>query len=93
MVRKGNLAVFESSGISETGEASPTKIGVHAYDIHPVAELGLGLPGPGPGHQRDSLMIFIIIIIIIIAVNDIHTVVNDILLLINPPAHTSPSHI
>ena len=45
-----------------------------------MAELGPGLPGPGPGHQRDSLMIFIIIIIIIIAVNDIHTVVNDILI-------------
>ena len=36
--------------------------------------------GAGPGHQKDSLMIFIIIIIIIIAVNDIHTVVNDILI-------------
>ena len=45
-----------------------------------VAELGPGLPGPGPGHQRDSLMIFIIIFIIIIAVNDIHTVVNNILI-------------
>ena len=44
----------------------------------PVAELGLGLPGRGP-RQRDSSMIFIIIIIII-AVNDIHTVVNDILI-------------
>ena len=30
MVRKGNLAVFESSGISETGEATLTKIDVHA---------------------------------------------------------------
>ena len=30
MVRKGNLAVFESSSISETEEAMPTKIGVHA---------------------------------------------------------------
>ena len=30
MVRKGNLAVFESSGISEIGEAIPTKIGAHA---------------------------------------------------------------
>ena len=46
-----------------------------------MAELGPGLPGPGPGHQKDSLMIFIIIIIIIIiAVNDINTVVNDILI-------------
>ena len=34
MVRKGNLAVFESSGISETREATPTKIGVHAFDIN-----------------------------------------------------------
>ena len=35
MVRKGKLAVFESSNISETGEATPTKIGVHAFDINP----------------------------------------------------------
>ena len=35
MVRKGNLAVFESSNISETGEVIPTKIGVHAFDIDP----------------------------------------------------------
>ena len=35
MVRKGNLAVLESSNISETGEAAPTKIGVHALDINP----------------------------------------------------------
>ena len=35
MGRKGNLAVFESSGISETGEVTPTKIGVHACDINP----------------------------------------------------------
>ena len=34
MVRKGKLAVFESSGISETKIAAPTKIGVHAFDIH-----------------------------------------------------------
>ena len=34
MVRKGNLAVFESSGISETEETTPTKIGVHACDIN-----------------------------------------------------------
>ena len=34
MVRKGNLAVFESSNISETGEVTPTKIGVHAFDIN-----------------------------------------------------------
>ena len=30
MVRKGNLAVFEGSNISETGVVTPTKIGVHA---------------------------------------------------------------
>ena len=35
MVRKGNLAVFESSNISETGEDTPTKIGVHVCDINP----------------------------------------------------------
>ena len=35
MVRKGNLADFESSDISETGETTPTKIGVHALDINP----------------------------------------------------------
>ena len=33
MGQKGNLAVFESSGISETGEVTPTKISVHACDI------------------------------------------------------------
>ena len=35
MGRKGNLAVFESRNISETGETTPTKIGVYAYDINP----------------------------------------------------------
>ena len=34
MGRKGNLAIFESSGISETGEVTSTKIGVHACDIN-----------------------------------------------------------
>ena len=34
MGRKGNLAVFESSGISETRETTPTKIGIHACDIN-----------------------------------------------------------
>ena len=34
MVRKGNLAVFEGSSISETGETTPTKISVHACDIN-----------------------------------------------------------
>ena len=35
MVRKGNLAVFEGSIISETRVATPTKIGVYALDINP----------------------------------------------------------
>ena len=35
MVGKGNLAVFKSRNISETGEVTPTKIGVHACDINP----------------------------------------------------------
>ena len=35
MVGKGNLAIFESSTISETEEATLTKIGVHACDINP----------------------------------------------------------
>ena len=35
MGRKGNLAVFESSNISETGEVMATKTGVHALDIDP----------------------------------------------------------
>ena len=35
MVRKGNLAVFEGSSIFKTGEATPTKIGVHAFDFNP----------------------------------------------------------
>ena len=34
MVRKGKLAVFESSGISETGEVTLTKIGVNACYIN-----------------------------------------------------------
>ena len=34
MVRKGNLVVFEGSSISETGEVTPTKIGVHVFDIN-----------------------------------------------------------
>ena len=33
MVRKENLVVFEGSNISETRMATPTKIGVHAFDI------------------------------------------------------------
>ena len=35
MVRRGNLTIFESSGISETEEVTPTKIGVCAFDINP----------------------------------------------------------
>ena len=35
MGRKGNLAVFESTNISETEEVTPTKIGVHTCDINP----------------------------------------------------------
>ena len=34
MLRKGNLAIFESSNISETGKGTPTKIGVHVFDIN-----------------------------------------------------------
>ena len=34
MGRKGNLAVFESSGISGTREITPTKIGVHVCYIN-----------------------------------------------------------
>ena len=33
MVGKGNLAVFEGSNISETRIATPTKNGLHAFDI------------------------------------------------------------
>ena len=35
MVGKGNLAVFESSHISDIEEVTPTKIGVYACDINP----------------------------------------------------------
>ena len=35
MVRRGYLAVFESCNISEIGEVTPIKIGVHALDINP----------------------------------------------------------
>ena len=35
MVGKGNLAVFESCSISETGVDTPTKISVYAFDINP----------------------------------------------------------
>ena len=35
MVGKGILAIFESSDISKTEEATPTKIGAHEYLINP----------------------------------------------------------
>ena len=34
MVEKGNLAIFESTSISETGKDTPTKIVVHACYIN-----------------------------------------------------------
>ena len=34
MVRKGKMAVFESSYISETEEVTPTKICIHAWYIN-----------------------------------------------------------
>ena len=34
MGRKGNMAVFESSNISEIGEVTPTKIGVDVCYIN-----------------------------------------------------------
>ena len=34
MGRKGNLVFFESSSISETGEVTPHKIGVHVCYIN-----------------------------------------------------------
>ena len=43
MGRKGKLVVFESSGISETGEVTLTKIGVHAFDINPYLHKFFGL--------------------------------------------------
>ena len=39
MVRTGNLAIFESSNISETKEAAYIKIGVHAFDINPYLHI------------------------------------------------------
>ena len=38
MVRKGKLAIFESTNISETIEAMPTKIGMYAFDINPYLQ-------------------------------------------------------
>ena len=43
MGRKGDLAVFESSSISENGEVTPTKIGVHACYINPYLHKFFGL--------------------------------------------------
>ena len=34
-VEKGNLAVIESSNISETGQTTPTKVGMYACDVNP----------------------------------------------------------
>ena len=34
MVGKSNLAIFECNDISETGDATPTKISVHACYIN-----------------------------------------------------------
>ena len=34
MVGKGNLVKFGANIISKTGEATPTKIGVHAFDTN-----------------------------------------------------------
>ena len=36
---KGKLAIFESTNISETREATPTKIDVHAFDINPYLHI------------------------------------------------------
>ena len=38
MGRKGKLVVFESNGISETGEVTPTKIGVCVCYINPYLQ-------------------------------------------------------
>ena len=43
MGQKGNLAVFEGSSISETGEVTPTKIGMYAFDINPYLHKFFGL--------------------------------------------------
>ena len=43
MGRKGNLAVFEGSSISETIEVTPIKIGVYAFDINPYLHKFFGL--------------------------------------------------
>ena len=43
MGQKGNLAVFESSSISKTKKTTPTKIGVHAFDVNPYLHEFFGL--------------------------------------------------
>ena len=43
MGRKGNLAIFEGSNISETEEVTPTKIGVHVCNIDPYLHDFFGL--------------------------------------------------
>ena len=35
MVRKGKMAIFGGSNISETEKVTPTKLGVYAFDINP----------------------------------------------------------
>ena len=35
MGRQENLAIFEGSSISKTGEVTPAKFGVYAFDINP----------------------------------------------------------
>ena len=43
MGRKGNLAVFEGSSISEAIKVTPIKIGVYAFDINPYLYKFFGL--------------------------------------------------
>ena len=43
MGRKGNLAIFEGTSISEIGEVTPTKIGVPACYINPYLHEFFGL--------------------------------------------------
>ena len=43
MGQEGNLAVFEGSSISKTEEVTPTKIGVHAFEVNPYLHNFFGL--------------------------------------------------
>ena len=43
MGQKGNLTVFESTNISETEIATPSKIVVHTFDINPYLHKFFGL--------------------------------------------------